>query len=89
MMNKILIDGEHWYNLFQSDDLVALYYSNNEMWNCKGELVVGLQNTGNGYKLIQQYIGKNIEYNLAQELYILLSAVKECKIEKVTMTEEM
>jgi hypothetical protein len=89
MMNKILIDGEHWYNLFQSDDLVALYYSDNESWNHKGELVIGLQDTGDGFKLIQQRIGEVIDYDVAQELYILLSAVKECKIEKVTMTEEM
>jgi hypothetical protein len=85
MTNKeILVEGVHDYNLIIDDNKYCLYYSNAEHWHYKGELVVGLEEDGNGYKLLVPLEKKGrINYSEAQELYILLSAVKEAKIEVV------
>ncbi|HSE99931.1 MAG TPA: hypothetical protein VLA48_03460 [Nitrososphaeraceae archaeon] len=85
MTNKeIFIDGEHWYNLVEEENTVKLYYSNASDWTHKGELIIGLENDGDGFKLIKLLTKKGrIEYDEALELYILLSAIKESKVEVV------
>lgn len=88
MTNKeIFIDGEHWYNLVEEENAVKLYYSNASDWTHKGELILGLENDGDGFKSLTKK--GRIEYDEALELYILLSAVKESKIEVVEIKREI
>lgn len=87
---EILVDEEHLYDLIIEDNKFCLHYSNAEFWHFKGELVLGLKETGNGYKMIKPLRKKNkIDYDEAQELYILLAAVKESKIEVIESKEEL
>jgi hypothetical protein len=81
---EIFVDGEYDYDLVIEDNQYKLFYSNAEHWTHKGELVLGLEDDGEGYKLIKPLDEKNrIDYSEAEELYILLSCVKESKIEIV------
>lgn len=89
MLSKIFVNGEYYYDLFKSDTEVALYYSDTDMWNYRGELVIALQDDGNGFKIVQQNIGDRLDYDVAQELYILLSVIKDSKIEIATDTKEL
>lgn len=91
MTNKeIFIENVHDYNLIIDDNKYCLHYSNAEHWHHKGELVQGLEDDENGYKLIVPLRKNNrIDYDEAQELYILLSAVKNCKIEIVEVKKEI
>lgn len=78
---QIFIDGEYQYSLAQQENMTMLYYSEDECWasQYRGQFVLGLENTGNDFKIV----GKKdrIDYSEAVELLILLSAVKENKIE--------
>lgn len=87
---EIFVDGEHHYDLIIEGNKHCLHYSNAEFWNHKGELILGLKDTGNGYKMVKPLRKKNrIDYDEAQELYILLAAVKESEIEVVESKTEI
>lgn len=87
---EVIVDGLYEYNLIMKDNTYCLHYSNAEHWYYKGELILGLKNTGNGYKLLKPLRQKNhINYDEAECLYILLSAVKENKIEIVEVKKEL
>lgn len=87
---EILIDSKHEYTLVTDENTVKLYYSTAEHWNCPEEMCLGLENTGDGYKLISPLRKKNqIDYQEAEMLYILLSAVKESKVEVVLTKKEI
>jgi hypothetical protein len=85
MTNKeILVDGVFDYNLIIDDNRYCLHYSNAEHWHYKGELILGLEDDENGFKMVVPLEKKGrINYAEAECLYILLSAVKESKIEVV------
>jgi len=91
MTNKeILVEGSLDYNLIIDDNKYCLHYSNAEHWCHKGELVLGLEDDEDGYKLLVPLEKKGrINYSEVQELYILLSAVKNCKIEIVEVKKEI
>jgi hypothetical protein len=91
-MKAILIEGNHEYNLIEQENFIMLYYSESEHWNSntKGQLALGLENDGNGFKIIGGLAKKNrIDYSESIELLILLSAVKESKIEIFEKVEEL
>ncbi len=89
-MKVIHVDGIHEYNLIQEDNKFLLYYCNNGHWSHPNTLVLGIENDGNGYKLIKPLEKKNrINYSEAEQLLILLSAVKESKIEVFEKTGEI
>lgn len=90
-MEAIIIDGEHQYDLKTVGDMVGLYYSSNPYWHHPGELVLGLKDDGNGYKLVKPLRKRGrIDYDEAQELLILLHAVKgDSKIEIYKKSEEL
>lgn len=87
---ELFIDGQYDYDLVIEDNQYKLFYSNAEHWHHKEELVLGLEDDGWGYKLIKP-LDKDgrIDYSECLELYILLSAVKESKIEIVTSKKEL
>jgi hypothetical protein len=91
MTNKeIFVDGIHDYNLVVDENTFKLHYSNASHWHHKGELILELENDGNGYKLLVPLEKKHrINYSEAEELYILLSAAKESKIEIVEVKREL
>lgn len=91
MTNKeIFVEEVHEYNLIIKDNKYCLHYSNASHWHHKGELVLGLEDDENGYKLIVPLEKKHrLNYSEAQELYILLSAVKDSKIEIVELKKEL
>jgi hypothetical protein len=91
MTNKeIFVDGQYDYDLVIENNQYKLFYSNAEHWCHKGELVLGLEDDENGFKMIVPLENKGrINYSEAQELYILLSAVKEAKIEVVESKREI
>jgi hypothetical protein len=89
---QIFIDGENQYTLAQQENMTMLYYSDSEIWNstCRGQFVLGLECTGNDFKIVGGLNKKNvIDYSEAIELLILLSAVKESKIEIFEKTGEI
>lgn len=87
---EIFVDGQYDYDLVIEDNQYKLFYSNAEHWSHKGELVLGLEDDGWGYKLIKSLDKKHrIDYSETLELYILLVAVKESKIEVVTAKKEI
>jgi len=89
---QVFVDGEHQYSLAQQERMTMLYYSENECWNSRtrGQFVLGLENTGNDFKIVSGLSKKNrIDYSEAVELLILLSAVKESKIEIFEKTSEI
>lgn len=91
-MKAIFVDKEHSYNLVEQERMTMLYYSENECWNShtRGQFVLGLENTGNDFKIVSGLSKKNrIDYSEAVELLILLSAVKESKIEIFEKTSEI
>ena len=91
-MKAIMVEGEHSYNLVQQENMTMLYYSDSKIWNSdwRGQLVLGLENTGNDFKIVGGLSKKNrIDYSESIELFILLSAVKESKIEIFEKTDEV
>lgn len=87
---EVFIDGSWDYDLVIEDNQYKLFYSNADHWTHKGELVLGLEDDEWGYKLIKPLDKKNrIDYSEAEELYILLSCVKQSKIEVVTAKKEI
>lgn len=89
-IQEILIDGLYEFDLIIEENNYSLHYSNAEHWHYKGERILGLEDTGNGFKIVTPLRKKNhIDYDEAQELYILLSVVKESKIEIVKSKQEI
>ena len=99
-MKVIMVENEHLYNLAQQENMTMLYYSDSETWNSiyRGQFVLGLEDTGNDFKIVGGLSKKNrIDYSEAVELLILLSALrlkaspaeKESKIEIFEKTSEI
>jgi hypothetical protein len=89
---QVFVEGEHCYSLAQQENLTMLYYSESESWNShtRGQLALGLENTGNDFKIIGGLAKKNrVDYSESVELLILLSAVKKSKIEIFEKMEEL
>lgn len=81
---ELFIQGFHEYNLITEGETVKLYYSTAEHWTNPEEMCLGLENTGDNYKLLRPLRKKNqIDYDEAEMIYILLAAVKESKVEVV------
>jgi hypothetical protein len=86
----IFVDDTWEYNLIQDGNKFLLYYCDNGHWSHPNTLTLGIECDGNGYKLIKPLEKKNvIDYSEAIELLILLSAVKESKIEIFEKTGEI
>jgi len=86
----IFIDGLCEYTLVQQENLTMLYYSQNDAWTNPGEFILGIEDTGNEFKIIGSRCKKGkLDYAEAERLFILLSAVKESKIEIFEKTGEI
>jgi len=86
---EILIDSKHEYTLITDENAVKLYYSTAEHWSEPNTEVMSLENNGDGYKISPLRKKNHIDYQEAEMLYILLSAVKESKIEVVEIKREI
>jgi len=91
MKKPIFLENEYQYDLEVIDNICTLYYSNNECWqsNIRNTITLQLVNTGNGFKVIGLEKKHRLNYSEAQELYILLSAIKDSKIEIVELKKEL
>lgn len=51
---QIFVEGEHCYSLAQQENMTMLYYADSEVWNstCRGQFVLGLECTGNDFKIV-------------------------------------
>lgn len=87
---EVIVNSEYQYDLEIKDEVYSLYYSNAEFWSHPGELIISLVDTGNEYKMVKPLRAKGcIGYDEANELYILLNAVKDSKIEIVEVKREI
>ena len=59
-MKAINLDGQNEYNIEEVDGDYFIYYSLSEQWNLdtRGTLAFKVVNTGNGFKITQEYKGK-------------------------------
>ncbi len=72
-MKTINLDGQNEYNIEEVDGDYFIYYSLSEQWNLdtRGTLAFKAVNTGNGFKITQEYKGK-LNYSESFLLYIIL-----------------
>ena len=72
-MEVISLDGNSEYNLIEEQGNYFIYYSLSEQWNLdtRGTLAFKAVNTGNGFKITQEYKGK-LNYSESFLLYIIL-----------------
>ena len=72
-MKVISLDGNSEYNLIEEQGNYFIYYSLSEQWNLdtRGTLAFKVVNTGNGFKITQEYKGK-LNYSESFLLYIIL-----------------
>ena len=72
-MKTINLDGHNEYNIEEVDGDYFIYYSLSEQWNLdtRGTLAFKVVNTGNGFKITQEYKGK-LNYSESFLLYIIL-----------------
>lgn len=91
MKKPIFFNGLHDYDLEIKDDVYTLYRSNEETWypNVKGEVIMQMVNTGNGFKFTNQKKKNWLEYDEAVYMYILLAAEKDYKLEMFSKEKEL
>lgn len=91
-MKAIFFEGNHEYNLVEQERMTMLYYSESKHWNSniRGQLALGLENDGNGYKIVGGLAKKGrLNYSESVEFLVLLSAVKDYKLEIFEKTGEL
>lgn len=88
---EIFWNSEYQYDLEIEDNTYTLWYSNSECWQSETRNTIALQivNTGNKFEINGLSEFGKLNFSESEELYILLAAVKESKIEVVTAKKEL
>lgn len=86
MKKEIFIDGRHEYNVIVEEDTYSLFYSPDEAWTRPNELVMKVEDDGNGFK-IKQRRKSRLDYDEAVELSILFKLIYLIRNEKFEMVE--
>lgn len=91
MKKPIFFDGLNDYDLEIKDNVYTLYRSNEESWypNVRNEVIMTMENTGNGFKFTNQSKKNWLGYDEAVYMYILLAAEKNYKLEMFEKEREL
>lgn len=86
MKKEIFIDGRHEYTVVVEEGTYSLFYSPDEIWTRPNELVMKVEDYGNGFK-IKQRRKNRLDYDEAVELSILFKLIYFIRNEKFEMVE--
>ena len=84
MLNPIFLDGKHEYNYRLIENVKVpscptheLFYSNSEVWCDPGGYIMGMQDTGDGYKILTPGVkhSRKMGYDDSLHLTILLKII--------------
>jgi hypothetical protein len=92
MLNPIFLDDKHEYDYRLVENVKdpscpthELYYSNSEVWTNPGEFIIGIKDTGDGFRILTPHAkyGRNIEYHDSLHLSILLRIIYRDRTVKI------
>lgn len=92
MLNPIFLDGKHEYDYRLVENVKVpscptheLYYSNSEVWTKPGEYIMGIKDTGDGFRIQTPgaKYSRNIGYDDSLHIAILLKIIYRDRTVKI------